>query len=171
MKSVSDIAAGRDAVHLHRAVALALEAEQSGNLPVGAVMTLDDEVIAEAGNGVLVPVYQPGRHAEIEALRRVPADLWPRSREMTCYTTLEPCMMCMGAMLLHGVGRIVFGAQDTEGGAGVALASLPRYYAGGRGVPAWIGPLLPELCDPLYRRANRRFDSLPCGKNGFSNRE
>lgn len=165
------MAAERDVVHLHRAIGLALEAEQRGDLPVGALMTLNDEVIAEAGNAVLVPVYHPGRHAEIEMLRRVPADLWPQSREMTCYTTLEPCMMCMGAMLLHGVGRVVFGAEDTEGGAGHALACLPRYYAGGGGVPAWIGPLLPELCDPLYRRLKQRFDLLPCGKNSFSNHE
>jgi tRNA(adenine34) deaminase len=152
-----------DLLHLHRAVQLALEAERLGNLPIGAVITLDSEEIAEAGNSILVPFYHPGRHAEMEALARVPAEMWPRSREMTCYTTLEPCLMCMGALLLHGVGRIVFGAFDREGGAGEMLSHLPVYYAGGIAVPQLVGPLLPELCDALYERVTARFDDLPCG--------
>ncbi len=156
-----------DLTYLRRAVQLALEAEVGGNLPVGAVVALGGEVIAEAGNAVLAPAYHPGRHAEIEALRLVPADLWPRGRGMTVYTTLEPCVMCAGTLLLHGVGRVVFGALDTLGGAGALLAHLPAYYAGGAGVPAWVGPLLPEVCDPLYQRVLARFDLLPCGKSNF----
>jgi tRNA(adenine34) deaminase len=156
-----------DILYLRRAVNLALAAEQQGNLPIASVITLEDRVIAEAGNALLVPHYHPGRHAEIEALRRVPDDLWPRAREMTCYTTLEPCLMCTGTLLLHGVGRVVFGAEDCEGGGSRILAHLPDYYAEGAGVPLWIGPLLPEVCDPLYERVNVRFDTLPCGKNNF----
>jgi tRNA(adenine34) deaminase len=152
---------------LRRAVRLALEAEVAGNLPVGAVVTLGGRVVAEAGNAVLVPAYHPGRHAETEALRLVPAELWPRGREMCVYTTLEPCVMCAGALLLHGVGRVVFGALDTLGGAGPLLAHLPLYYAGGAGVPQWVGPLLPDLCDPLFRRVLARFDLLPCGQSNF----
>lgn len=152
---------------LRRAVRLALEAEASGNLPVGAVVTLDGRVVAEAGNAVLAPAYHPGRHAETEALRRVPDTLWSRGREMSVYTTLEPCVMCAGALLLHGVGRVVYGACDTLGGAGPLLAHLPPYYADGAGVPQWVGPLLPEVCDPLFRRVLARFDELPCGKSNF----
>jgi tRNA(adenine34) deaminase len=151
--------------HLHRALALALEAERRGNLPIGAVITLDGEAIAGAGNAILIPGYHPGRHAEMEALRLVPENLWPQSRRMTCYSTLEPCVMCMGALLLHGVGQVVFGAQDSAGGAGIVLPFLPGYYAGGSGVPEWIGPLLPDLCDPLYARVIARFDQLPCGNS------
>jgi tRNA(adenine34) deaminase len=152
---------------VRRAVGLALAAEAAGNLPVGAVVTLGGRVVAEAGNAVLAPAYHPGRHAETEALRLVPAGLWPRGRELTVYTTLEPCLMCAGALLLHGVGRVVFGALDTLGGAGPLLAHLPPYYAGGAGVPLWVGPLLPEVCDPLFRRVLSRFDALPCGKENF----
>lgn len=150
---------------LRRAVHLALKAERLGNLPIGAVITLDGRLIAEAGNSILVPHYHPGRHAEMEALGRVPAGLWPRSRKMTLYTTLEPCLMCMGAALLHGVGRVVFGALDREGGAGYLLSRLPVYYAEGTAVPELSGPLLPELCDALYERVITRFDRLPCGKD------
>jgi tRNA(adenine34) deaminase len=164
MNSTTDYPVEEDLKHLRRAVQLALEAERLGNLPIGAVITLDGAVVAEAGNSILIPSYHPGRHAEIEALRLVPENLWPQSRRMSCYTTLEPCVMCMGTMLLHGVGRVVFGAQDPEGGAGKVLPFLPNYYADGLGVPEWVGPLLPELCDPLYARVNARFDRLPCGK-------
>lgn len=160
--------APHDLEHLQRAVALALEAEKIGNLPIGAVITLDGKVIAEASNAMLTPNYHPGRHAEIEALQRVPVELWPRSRAMTCYTTLEPCMMCLGALLLHGVGRVIFGATDEGGGAGKVLGHLPAYYADRKGVPSWIGPALPEICDALYQRARQSFDELACGRGGFT---
>jgi len=158
-------ATDEDLKHLRRAVELALEAESAGNLPIGAVITLDGRVIAEAGNSILVPHYHPGRHAEMETLARVPFELWPRSREMTIYTTLEPCLMCMGAIVLHGLGHVLFGALDPEGGAGEILSRLPVYYADGTAVPQLSGPLLPELCDPLYARVIERFDRLPCGKD------
>lgn len=157
-----------DRRQLERALELAITAEKLGNLPIGCVITIGEERVAEAANALLVPVYNPGRHAEIEALRSVPPELWSRSREMTCYTTLEPCVMCMGALLLHGIGRVVFGATDPMGGAGELLSRLPSYYAGGAGVPLWNGPLLPELCETLYHRVVERFDSLPCGKNNFN---
>src|SRR5919201_1572039 len=79
---------------------------------------------------------------EAEALRLVPASLWARGRELTVYTTLEPCVMWAGAVLLHGVGRVVFGARDPLGGAGTLLSNLPEYYASGAGVPLWVGPLM-----------------------------
>ena len=158
------IATAPDLEPLYRAVELALEAERRGNRPIGAVITIDGRTISEAGNAVLKPRYHPGRHAEMEALARVPVELWPRSREMICYTTLEPCLMCFGALLLHGVGQVVFGARDAEGGAGYILSHLPQYYADTRLVPAWTGPVLSELCDPLYHRACASFDLLPCGK-------
>jgi hypothetical protein len=53
------------------------------------------------------------------------------------------------------------------GGAGRMLARLPAYYEGGAGVPEWIGPVMPELCDPLFRRVLAGFDALPCGKSNF----
>ncbi|MFN6964968.1 MAG: nucleoside deaminase [Pyrinomonadaceae bacterium] len=147
--------------HIETAIDLALEAERGGNLPIGAVIAIGEDAIAAGANSMLSPQYDPGRHAEIEALRNVPAELWPRTAEMTCYTTLEPCVMCFGTLLLHGVGRIVFGAVDRQGGASPVLAHLPPYYLGdsaaGR-VPEWIGPVAPAECGPLYERAAKLFD-------------
>jgi tRNA(adenine34) deaminase len=149
--------------YMRRAIKIALDSERACNPPVGALIVLGDSVIAEGASSIIAPRYDPGRHAEIEALRRVPSGLWLRCREMTCYTTLEPCLMCFGSLLLHGVGRIVFGAVDREGGAHSILDHLPNYYAGG-GVPEWVGPILSDECDPLYERVKALFDRLPCGR-------
>jgi len=150
---------------MNRAVELALAAEAAGNLPIGALIVLDDEVVAEGQSELLKPRYAPGRHAEMRALSSVDDNLWPGAREMTCYTTLEPCMMCFGALLLHGVGRVVFGAYDVLGGAGTLLEHLPPYYEKAR-VFDWEGPLLPDVCDPLYARADELFAALPVGRDG-----
>ena len=107
-------------------------------------MTLDGERIAQGSSEVPGPPYHPGRHAEINALAAVPVPLWPRAAQMTLYSTLEPCLMCFSTALLHGIGRIVFGATDVRGGARFIRPHLPPYYDqpdGSIGGPAWIGPL------------------------------
>ncbi len=148
--------------YLRRAVELALAAESEGNLPIGALVVLDNRIIAEGANALLKPCYNPGRHGEIEALKQVPVDLWSRAGEMTCYTTLEPCLMCYGTLLLHGVGRIVFGATDPEGGFRAIESALPPFYRT-HARPRWEGPLWPEACDPLYLRAKALFSETPVG--------
>lgn len=148
---------------LEKAIALALSAEAAGNLPIGAVIVLRGEVIAEGKNSLLHPHYHPGRHGEIEALKQVPEKLWPQAAHMTCYTTLEPCVMCYGTLLLHGVGHIVFGATDPEGGFRTIESALPSFYYN-HARPEWLGPLYPEGCDPLYQRAKRLFDETLVGR-------
>lgn len=152
-----------DLQFLHRAKALALAAEAAGNIPIGALIVLKGAVIAEGQNTLLVPVYNPGGHAEIEALKQVEPALWPQAAAMTCYSSLEPCLMCFGALLLHGIGRIVFGAWDEAGGASCVIPHLPPYYPATAPVPAWEGPYLQAECHPLYLRARERFVALPCG--------
>ena len=148
---------------MHRAVELALDAERKGNLPIGSVIVLDGEIVSEGQSELLQPEYAPGRHAEICAIRGVDGKLWPRAQQMTCYTTLEPCVMCFGTLLLHGVGRVVFGAYDVLGGGGPLLEHLPAYYREAR-VFDWDGPILPDICDPLYQRADELFADLPVGR-------
>lgn len=155
---------------MERAIELALESERQGNLPVGAVITLDDQIIAEGKSSVLNPTYHPGRHAEVMALRTVDDSLWPRAGEMTCYSTLEPCVMCASTLLLHGIGRVVFGAYDRLGGASCILDELPPYYDDG-GVYEWVGPVMPTRCDPLYERADEAFADLPVGRNQWCETE
>lgn len=149
-----------DVKSMNKTIKLALRAEENGNLPIGALIVMEGDIIAKGSNTVKYPKYHPGRHAEIEALKKVPLSLWSQSSKMTCYTTLEPCIMCFGSLVLHGVGRIVFGANDPRGGAGVLLDKLPEYYKGGSNVPEWTGPIMPEKCNPLYQRAAKGFERL-----------
>lgn len=155
------VLASPDRGHFDRALELAAAAEAAGNLPIGAVVASGAEILAEGANAVLVPRFHPGRHAEMEALARVPVEWWPRARELTCFTTLEPCLMCLGALLLHGLGRVVFGAHDPLGGAGRVLRDLPPFLAEPARRVQWIGPVAPELCDGLFRRAAQRLGLEP----------
>jgi tRNA(adenine34) deaminase len=145
-------ASGEDTTYLRRAIELAREAERCGNLPIGALVCLDGEIIAQGMNSIWQPVLDMTRHAEMEALRSVPAHLWSRAREMTLFTTLEPYLPCTGAILLHQIGRLVFGALDPYGGVGVTVQSLPPYFREQFLLIEWIGPALPAECDPLYTR-------------------
>ena len=164
----SDVEIGQaDLIHMRRAIELANEGHEGGNLAVGSVITLEGEPIAEGHNRMIVPAFDPIWHAEMTTMRRVPVELWPRSRGMTCYTTLEPCIMCTGALLMHGFGRVVFGSTDPDVGGGALLPHLPPYYQGGRGVPEWVGPCLRADCDPLRALCHERFAKLPVGRDNL----
>ena len=141
-----------DLKHFHRAIELALEAEVEGNLPIGVVISYEGRNVAEGKNSWWVPEYNPIRHAEIEALMRVPRDLLEHSREITLYSTLEPCLMCTSAILQHSVGRVLYGTVDVYGGSGVVFGHMPPYFEEELAKVEWLGPALPEECDPLYKR-------------------
>ncbi|MBB5349014.1 tRNA adenosine(34) deaminase TadA [Desulfoprunum benzoelyticum] len=103
---------------------LALEqarsAAERGEVPVGAVITAGDQLIAAAGNGP-ISLCDPTAHAEILALRRAAARIGNyRLAGTTLYVTLEPCLMCMGAMIHARVTRLVFGAFDPKTGAALS---------------------------------------------------
>ena len=70
-----------DKFFINEAIEVALESEKRGNLPVGAVIVMDGAIIARGYNSVRLPVYHPGRHAEMEALKSVPEHFWPESRQ------------------------------------------------------------------------------------------
>lgn len=142
---------------LRHAVELALEAERRGDLPIAAVIVLGEEIVSAAGNRSFTPSPHPGRHAEVLALAGIPDGLVARLPEMTCYCTLEPCLMCFGALVLHRMGRVVFGAGDPRGGAVSLVEHLPPYVAAKAKAMSWLGPAWPEVCDPLCHRALARY--------------
>jgi len=135
-----------------RAVEIAGTAEEAGNLPIGTVIALHGDIIAEGSNAIWYPVHNPNRHAEIEALRMVPPGLWPQSRAMTLYTTLEPCLMCLGAILLHRIGRVLYGAADEYGGASSLIGDMPPFFERQAAQMTWSGPAYSEACNPLFAR-------------------
>ena len=88
----------------------------------------------------------------MEALRVVPERLWKYSQDMTLYTTLEPCLMCLGAILLHQIGRVMYRSTDNFGGAGTVIGHMPTFFEEQFSRIKWIGPASPEECAPLFTR-------------------
>jgi tRNA(adenine34) deaminase len=141
-----------DISFFNRAIELAHKAEKQKNLPIGVVICLEGQVIAEGQNAIWHPRFNPNRHAEIEALHNVPEHLWEHARNMTLYTTLEPCLMCMGAILLHRIGRVMYGSSDDYGGASLVIGHLPVYFEDMASKTEWVGPAYPSECDQLFER-------------------
>lgn len=99
------------------ALALALEAAAAGEVPVGAIVVKDDQVI---GTGFNAPIsrHDPSAHAEIQAMRAAAASLGNyRLTGCALFVTLEPCAMCAGAIQHARIARVVFGAKDPKTGA------------------------------------------------------
>jgi tRNA(adenine34) deaminase len=139
-----------DEFYMRRALELAREAEQAGEVPVGAVVVKDGRIVAEAFNQPIAR-HDPAAHAEILALRRAGEDLGNyRLVDIVLYVTLEPCMMCVGAMIHARVGRIVYGAGDPKtgalGGASDLLTVMPHNHA-----PAVTGGVLAAECGALLQ--------------------
>ncbi len=106
-----------DEFYMHLAIAQAEKAAGCGETPVGAVLVVNGEVIAAAHN--MRETWQdPVAHAELLAVREAAARLgrW-RLHDATLYVTLEPCLMCAGALVLARVGRLVYGCHDPKAGA------------------------------------------------------
>jgi len=135
-----------------RSIQLALEAGEEGNLPIGAVISIDGKIVSEGRNAIWYPQFNPNKHAEIEAFRNMPEDLWKSARNMTLYTTLEPCLMCVGAILLHHIGRVMYGSVDDYGGASLVFGHTPTYFEVELSRIKWIGPAYSEECDKLFLR-------------------
>lgn len=111
---------------MDQAIAEAHAAAAHDDVPIGAVVVVDDEVVATAHNRREVDA-DPTAHAEILALRAAAhaRGHW-RLDGATLYVTLEPCAMCAGALVLARLDRVVFGADDPKAGAVGALWDIPR---------------------------------------------
>jgi tRNA(adenine34) deaminase len=106
-----------DSEFMAAALAEAHEAAQRGEVPVGAVLVFDNRIIARAGNRTISDC-DPTAHAEIVALRAAAKVLKNyRLLGSTLYATIEPCAMCCGAMIQSRIARLVYGADDSKGGA------------------------------------------------------
>ncbi len=130
---------------------LAAKAEAEGEVPVGAVVVLDDVIIGEGWNRP-ISTSDPTAHAEIVALRA--AGLHQANYRLpgsTIYVTLEPCPMCASAIIHARVGRVVFGAYDPKGGAaGSQFRLLPPDGRFNHGLEC-EGGLLEQECGDMLR--------------------
>ena len=111
---------------MRRALDLAAEAAAAGEVPVGAVVTIREEIVAETRNGMR-GTNDPTAHAEMEAIRAAAAKLGTsRLDECTLWVTLEPCAMCAAAVAIARLKALRFGAEDPKGGG---VLHGPRVFA------------------------------------------
>jgi tRNA(Arg) A34 adenosine deaminase TadA len=111
---------------MRRALDLAAEAALEGEVPVGAVVTIGEEIVAETRNAMRRS-NDPTAHAEIEAIRAAAAKLGTsRLDDCTLWVTLEPCAMCAAALAIARVKSLRFAAEDPKGGG---VVHGPRIFA------------------------------------------
>jgi len=140
----------RDALFMREALAEAARAGAAGEVPVGAVVVKDGRVI---GRGYNRPIssHDPTAHAEIVALREAAAAEGNyRLTGSELYVTLEPCAMCVGAMVHARLARIVYGTRDPKTGACGSIVDLPA-LTGWNHHGEFSGGVLAEECGELLR--------------------
>ena len=104
------------------AIELAKQAGESGEVPVGAVLILDDKMIGK-GRNQSIELNDPSAHAEIQALREAGSKIGNyRLNRSKIYVTIEPCTMCIGALVHARIEKLIFGAREPKSGA-VAFAN------------------------------------------------
>jgi tRNA(adenine34) deaminase len=104
----------KDEEYMRRALELARRAQEEGEVPIGALVVLDNRILGEGWNRPIA-ASDPTAHAEIQALRAAALSLKNyRLTGATLYVTLEPCEMCVGAMFHARIARAVYGAKDPK---------------------------------------------------------
>ncbi|WP_310606581.1 tRNA adenosine(34) deaminase TadA [Buttiauxella brennerae] len=142
---------------MRHALTLARRAWEEGEVPVGAVLVHNNQVIGEGWNRP-IGRHDPTAHAEIMALRQGGMVLQNyRLLETTLYVTLEPCVMCAGAMVHGRIGHLVFGARDAKTGAIGSLMDVLRHPGMNHQVTVTEGVLAEECSAMLsdFFRARR----------------
>lgn len=141
----------RDTDWMRRALELAARAEAEGEVPVGALVVRDDQVLGEGWNQP-VALRDPTAHAEVLALRAAAQKIGDyRLGGATLYVTLEPCPMCAAAITHARIARLVFGAWDPRQGAAGSAFNLVASEALNHRVDAF-GGVLSEECSAMLKR-------------------
>ena len=149
---------------MRHALTQAKRAAERNEVPVGAVVVFDDEVIGEGYNQPL-GTHDPTAHAEIVALRDAARRLGNyRLVGTTLYVTLEPCLMCAGAIIQARVERVVFGAFDEKAGAVGSTANLLQSPLANHQCQVTAGVLGDECAELL----DRFFTELRAGNQDAS---
>jgi len=146
-----------DEAFMRRALELAQRAQAEGEVPVGAIVALEEKILGEGWNRPIAAA-DPTAHAEIQAMRAASAALSNyRLTGATLYVTLEPCVMCAGAMFHARIGRVVFGASDPKAGAAGSVVDLFKNEKMNHHTQIQ-GGMLAEECGALLSRffASRR---------------
>jgi tRNA(adenine34) deaminase len=109
---------------MHIALDLAHEAAKNGEVPVGAIVVKNNEIIGHGSNAP-IGLHDPSAHAEIQAMRQAAAHMGNyRLIDCTLYVTLEPCAMCAGAIQHARIAKLIYGAADPKTGACGSVVNL-----------------------------------------------
>ncbi|OZI14890.1 tRNA adenosine(34) deaminase TadA [Sodalis-like symbiont of Philaenus spumarius] len=157
-----------DEVWMRHALMLAGRAEAEDEVPVGAVLVLNGAIIGEGWNRS-ISHHDPTAHAEIMALRQGGQQVGNyRLLKATLYVTLEPCVMCAGAMIHARIGRLVFGALDEKTGVAGSLMDVLGHPGMNHQIEL-TGDVLAQACAAQLsdffrrRRAQKKALKLPDG--------
>lgn len=145
----------KDNQFIQHALLLANQAESEGEVPVGAVLVCEDTIISEGWNQP-IQLHDPSAHAEMMALRKAAKAIENyRLKNTTLYVTLEPCAMCVGAMIHARIERVVFGALDPKSGAVSSVFHLlddPRHNHAIR----WTSGVMAKECGAILKAFFKR---------------
>lgn len=144
-----------DSDFMRRAIALAKQAASVGEVPVGALVVKDGQVIGEGYNQP-ISSCDPTGHAEIVAMRQA-CEALQNYRLTGCdlYVTIEPCTMCVGAMIHARIGKIIFGAAEPRAGALQSQLRLMDRDHYNHSIQ-WQGGVLAEECSEIISSFFRR---------------
>ncbi|MGO9060913.1 MAG: tRNA adenosine(34) deaminase TadA [Candidatus Binataceae bacterium] len=138
----------QDAALMELAIAQAQMGRDEGEVPIGAVVALDDRLVSSAHNRPIT-LHDPTAHAEVLAIRAAGAALKTyRLTGAAIYVTLEPCTMCIGAMINARIARLFFGARDPKAGATGSVYDIGRDGRLNHRIEVYSG-LLEERCAGL----------------------
>lgn len=138
-----------DVVFMKAALQEAAKAATAWEVPVGAVVVRDGRIVARGSNKP-VKSSDPTAHAEIVALRKAARKAGNyRLPDCDLYVTVEPCAMCLGALVQARIQRLVFGALDPKAGAVLSIMKFPFERANHR--PEIVGGILADECAKLLR--------------------
>jgi len=141
---------------MRRALDLAAEAAAAGEVPVGAVITRGEEIVAEARNAMRGSL-DPTAHAEMVAIRAAGEAIGqPRLDGCTLWVTLEPCAMCAGALVHTRIRRVVFGCADPVAGAAGSVVNLLQTPGFNHRCDITSGPFQDECAAILLNFFRRR---------------
>lgn len=148
-----------DEYYMREAIKEAKKAEEKGEVPIGAVLVLHDEIVARAHN-LRETEQRSLAHAEMLAIDEACRKLgtW-RLEDAVLYVTLEPCPMCAGAVVLSRVDKVVFGAFDPKGGCTGTLMNLlqeERFNHQAEVVSGVIGEECGEMLSAFFRKLRRQ---------------
>lgn len=162
--AMEDIATKEDIMWMRHALTLADKAESIGEVPVGACVVLNGELIGEGFNTPITD-NDPSAHAELRAVKEAAAAVQNyRLIDATLYVTLEPCSMCAGMLVHARVKRVVFGAKDAKTGAAGSVMNLLQHPALNHQLEVVSGVLADECANKLSDFFRKRRKEIKAAK-------